>query len=198
MREKKISMQKSTFWCLKIFVLAFVSIIGLSACDSNPENTPEVTPLPVWKFENEMTFNTVYPAGWSAEVMKEGFLVFSPPEVGYDGNPGPSMTVLREVPESIAFSLEEELDHFLQFGPLREDYTVSSPNTPFQVGEYEGIRVGVERQASDIYISMKGVIVAVKTESATLYYFIATAPSEQWEESWPLLLAMMQNVTFNE
>jgi hypothetical protein len=196
--SRKIHMHKNASWCLKILVLGYVSIIGLSACESNTEKLPEATSLPVWVFQNEKTFNTVYPEGWSEEVVKEGFLVFSPPEVGYEGNPGPSLTVLRQVPERIAFSLEEEFNHFLEFGPLREDYTISSPNTPFQVGEYEGIRVGVERQASDIYISMKGVIVAVKTKSATLYYFIATAPTEQWEESWPLLLAIIQNVTFNE
>jgi ABC-type dipeptide/oligopeptide/nickel transport system permease component len=37
----------------------------------------------------------------------------------------------------------------------------------------------------------------VKTDSGYIYYFIATAPTEDWDESWPEFLAILENVEFH-
>ena len=65
-----------------------------------------------------------------------------------------------------------------------------------KLGQYSGLRVSVERQSTEEDIAMKGVITAAFTENSTLYYFIATAPTDQWDQNWPKMLAILQNVNF--
>jgi hypothetical protein len=179
-----------------VFILSVSGII--SACNSGPEEDPSSTPIVVWEFKNQTAFDTVYPEGWENFIVKEGFLVFGPHGVTYLGESGPTMSIIRQPPGTSLPSLEEELSHFLEFGPLREDYFLISDINDVKMGQYDGLEVAVEREATEMFIAMKGVISVVKTESGSLYTFIATAPADQWDASWPLLLTITQNITFNE
>ncbi len=169
----------------------------LSACNSETSVTPDPTPIVVWEFKNETAFDTVYPEGWTSEIIRQGILVFAPEDVAYELVPGPTMTVILESPRGFA-DVEEGLDHFLEFGPLREDYILTSEIKPIQLGQYDGLQVGIAREATEMFIAMKGVITAAETGKSNIYYFVATAPDEQWEQSWPQFLAILQNVNFNE
>ena len=66
-----------------------------------------------------------------------------------------------------------------------------------QIGQCEGLKIGVEREATEMHIPMKGGIVVVRTDSGRLYTSIATASTEQWGQSYPQFRAISQNVTFN-
>jgi len=177
--------------CVGVFLFS-------SGCNSDLDNTPESTPILVWEYKNEIAFDTVYPQGWEQSLIRKGFLVFAPPEVAYQDESGPTMSIMRESPLGFPDSLEEDLNHFLEFGPLREDYFLISDINPVKIGQYDGLEVAVEREATEMFIAMKSVISITRTDSGSLYTLIATAPTEQWDESWPLLLAISQNVTFNE
>lgn len=181
-----------------VWVVLILGTWALTACNSNNVETPETTPIVVWEYKNETAFDTVYPEGWEQSVLRGGFLAFAPPQVAFDSEPGPSMSVLRDPPGVSFSSLQEEMDHFLEFGPLREDYFLTSEIIPVEIGQYGGLEVQVEREATEMFIAMKGLITITRADSGALYTFIATAPSEQWEESYPLFLAILQNVAFNE
>jgi hypothetical protein len=184
----------------RIFVGLFIFLMtawSLSACNSEKDETPDSTPIVVWEYKNETAFDTVYPQGWTSEVIRTGIMVFAPEEVAYDLVPGPTMTVILEAPRGFS-DAAEGLDHFLEFGPLREGYVITSEIAPTQLGQYDGIQVGVEREATEMFIAMKGVITAAETAKSNIYYFVATAPTEQWDQNWPLFLAIVQNVNFNE
>lgn len=181
-----------------LWVSLVVLGLGLNASCTPSDDTPKPTQIIVWEYKNDTAFDTVYPEGWEQTIIREGFLVFAPPEVAYDSEAGPTMSILREGPLGVPDSVEEELNHFLEFGPLREDYSLISDIVPVEIGQYEGLEVAVERQATEMYLAMKGVISVVRTDSGSLYTFIATAPTDQWDANWPLLLAISQNVTFNE
>lgn len=175
-----------------------LGLLWLTAGCTPSDSTPKPTPIMVWEYKNTKAFETVYPEGWEYTMMREGFLVFASPNVAYDSEAGPTMSIIRESPLELPGSLEDELNHFLEFGPMREDYFLISDISPVKIGQYDGLEVAVEREAEDIFMAMKSVISVIRTESGSLYTFIATAPTEQWAESWPLLLAISQNVTFNE
>jgi len=190
-------MRNSKVDAFRLFL--FVGLLIVSAgCVSTENATPKATPIIVWEYENETAFDTVYPEGWEVSLIREGFLVFAPPNVAYDSEAGPTMSVLRTSPLGGAGSLEDELNHFLDFGPLREDYFLTSDINPVKIGQYDGLEVAVEREAKDMYLAMKSVISMVRAENGSLYTFVATAPADQWDESWPLLLAISQNINFNE
>jgi hypothetical protein len=125
-------------------------------------------------------------------------LVFASPEVAFELEAGPPMSILREPLDGLISPLEEELNHYLEFGPLRDDYSLTSSINPVKIGQYDGLEVAVEREATEIYIAMKLAISITRTDSDNLYTFIATAPTEQWNDSWPLLLTITQNITFSE
>ena len=182
-----------------LWVLLFVGVLLVtSGCKSDLTSTLESTPILVWEYSNEVAFDTVYPEGWEHYIIRVGFSVFSPPEVAYQNESGPTMSVIRETPFGVPGTLEEEVNQFLEFGPLREEYFLISDINPVKIGQYDGLEVAVEREASEMFLAMKSVISITRTDSGSLYTFIATAPTEQWDESWPLLLAISQNVTFNE
>jgi hypothetical protein len=180
------------------FVLLMSTSWVLSSCTSDNGNVPKPTPILVWEYKNETAFDTVYPQGWVNDVLREGYLAFAPSDVAYDSAPGPSMSILREPFDGIMTPLEDELNHFLEFGPLREDYFFISDINPVEIGQYDGLEVALEREATEMFIAMKTVISMTRTDSGSLYTFIATAPTEQWDESWPLLLTITENITFNE
>ncbi|OGO16879.1 MAG: hypothetical protein A2Z14_01790 [Chloroflexi bacterium RBG_16_48_8] len=183
-------------WIFFIFLFGIVWM--LSGCTSDSDSPPETTPILVWEYKNQTAFDTVYPEGWEYGIIREGFIVFAPPNVAYDSESGPSMSILREAPGVLISSLQEELDHFLEYGPLREDYFLISEVNPVTIGQYDGLEVAVERESTEMFIAMKAMIYVIRTDSGSLYTFMATAPTEQWEESWPLLSAIIQNGTFNE
>ena len=178
-------------------ILLITTAWSLLGCNSETSVTPDPTPIVVWEYKNETAFDTVYPEGWVSDILRQGILVFSPEEVAYELVPGPTMTVILEPPRGFA-DVEEALDHFLEFGPLRQDYVITSEIKPIQLGQYEGLQVGVAREATEMFIAMKGVITAAETGKSNIYYFVATAPEEQWEQGWPQFLAILQNVHFNE
>jgi hypothetical protein len=186
----------------KITIVLFVLMLGtswfLSSCNSDTDTTAEKTPILVWEYKNQTAFDTVYPQGWEYFIVREGIMVFAPDEVTYEAESGPSMTILREAPGVSFAPLREELDHFLEYGPLREDYILTSEVTPVDIGGYEGLEVAIEREATEMFIPMKGVIYVVRADSGALYTFIASAPTEQWDQNWPLLLVISQNINFNE
>ncbi len=188
---------KVTRIIIGLYVFFLITAWSLSACNSVENDSPDSTPIVVWEYKNETAFDTVYPEGWTSEVIRQGILVFSPPDVAYDLIPGPTMMVILEFPKGFA-DVEEALNHFLEFGPSRDGYAITSQLVPTQLGQYDGLQVQVEREAEEIYIAMKGVITAAKTAKGNFYYFVATAPTEQWEQSWPQFLAILQNVNFNE
>jgi hypothetical protein len=169
----------------------------LLGCHSETSVTPSPTPIVVWEYKNETAFDTVFPEGWTNEIIRQGILVFAPEEVAYELVPGPTMTVILESPRGFN-NVEEGLDHFLEFGPLRANYVITSEIKPVQLGQYDGLQVGVSREETEMLIAMKGVITAAETEKNNIYYFVATAPEEEWEQSWPQFLAILQNVHFNE
>lgn len=180
-------------------LILLVSTSGvLSSCTSRTETTPKATPILVWEFKNETAFETVYPEGWVQDIIRQGFMVFAPQEVAFESESGPSMSIIREPFDGLMSSLEEELNHFLEYGPLREDYFLISDINPVEMGQYDGLEVAVEREADEMFIAMKSVISVIRTDSGSLYTFIAAAPTEKWDESWPLLLTITQNITFNE
>jgi hypothetical protein len=181
------------------WLFLFVGLVFFSAgCVSSGDATPEATPIMVWEYENRTAFDTVYPEGWDVSLIREGFLVFSPPEVAYESVAGPTMSILRTGALEGPGTVKEELDHFLEFGPLREDYVLISSINPVKIGQYDGLEVAVEREATEMFLAMKSVISVVKTDSGSLYTFVATAPTDQWDENWPLLLSISQNISFNE
>jgi hypothetical protein len=189
--------QVSRYKLLMIVFLVGTSWV-LSSCTSNQQDDSKVTPIPVWEYKNETAFDTVYPEGWVQDIIFQGFLAFAPPEVAYESESGPSMSILREPYNRLISPLEEELNHFLEYGPLREDYFLISSISPIKIGQYDGLEVALEREATEMFIAMKSVISVTQTDSGSLYTFIATAPTEQWDDSWPLLLTITQNITFNE
>jgi hypothetical protein len=180
----------------KIHISLFLGLIfALSSCENSTEEPPP-TPIPVVEYSNETSFDTVYPSDWVETILGTGFLIFSPVDVAYEGVPGPSLTVRMIPPGFSAPTLEEDFDRFLKFGPLRGDYAQNTDIQNVKVGQYRGLRVEVERKETDEFIAMKGVIVAVWTENTTVYYFIATAPTEIWDLNWPKMQAILQNLTF--
>lgn len=179
----------------KVFLPLIGFVLLVSACETVPPET-KATPIPVVEYNNETSFDTVYPSDWVETVLGTGFLVFSPIEVAYEGNPGPSLTVRMIPPGFSAPTLEEDFQRFLEFGPLRGNYVQNTEIDSVKVGQYSGLRVEVEREASGEEIAMTGVIVAVWTENTTVYYFIGTAPTEVWDQNWPKMQAILQNLHF--
>jgi hypothetical protein len=181
-----------------IVILLMSTSWVLSSCTSGETQIPKPTPILVQEYKNETAFDTVYPQGWVVDIIRQGYLAFAPSDVAYESAPGPSMSILRKPFDGLTTTLEDELNHFLEFGPLREDYFFISDINPVEIGQYDGLEVALERDATEMYIAMKTVISMTRTDSGSLYTFIATAPTEQWDESWPLLLTITQNITFNE
>lgn len=108
------------------------------------------------------------------------------------------MTVYRIAPEGAAGELDEELEQFLERGPLRDQYFLTSEILEASLGQYAALRVEFEREAIEELNAMIGTIVSARVASRAVYHFVATAPTEQWAESWPLMASVLQSVSFNE
>ncbi len=182
----------------RFFILPMIGILlVLSACNTAAEDVTSPTPIPVVEYKNETSFDTVYPVDWVETILTQGFLIFSPVNVAYQGEIGPSVTVRMIAPGfSSSPQLEEDFNNFLTRGPFQGDYEQTSEILNVKLGQYSGLRVFVERQQAGEIIAMKGMITAVFTQNGTSYYFIATAPIEQWDQNWPKMQAILQNVKF--
>jgi hypothetical protein len=130
--------------------------------------------------------------------MSEGLLVFGPPNVISLEGLGPSVTIYRIPPEMVAFTLEGQLEQFLERGPYAQDFIPVSEMLDTKLGEYPALRVDFAREAIEFFEAMTGFIVSARMESGAVYHFVATTPTEQWSETWPLMTSVIQSVNFNE
>ena len=179
-----------------VLLLAIAALI-LSGCTPESE-PPEATPVLVQEFTATSAFELLYPVNWINNLIRPGLLVFGPVEVVSLNAPGPSVTVYRISPLGAAGELDEELGQFLERGPLSEQFFLTSEVLEASLGQYAALRVEFEREAIEELNALTGYIVSARVASRAVYHFVATAPSEQWAESWPLMASVLQSVSFNE
>jgi hypothetical protein len=182
---------------LKVIILICLSFV-VFACNQTTEQVPDSTPVLVHQYTETTAFEIVYPVNWVSNIVDQGLLIFGPIEVVSLEEPGPSVTIYRIQPEKVTLSLEEHLDRFLERGPLTEEFTLSSEVSESSLGQYPALRADIQREAGEILTATKGFVISVKVANGAIYHFVATAPTEEWEQNLPLINAMIQNMTFNE
>lgn len=197
---------------LVFIVLLSAFLSGVSACQLMPEPydrdnppPPSLEPTPtrvgMYVYSNPTAFDMHYPAGWTNNIVKQGVMVIAPPEVASLDAPGPSVTIYRVGPgfSDPDLDLNVQLEEFLNRGPLSQGFVISSEILPRDLGQYSGYTADIEREeTAEGLNAMHGRIVVVRADTKALYYVMATAPSEMWEDNVVFFTAIYQSMLFNE
>ena len=173
--------------------------VGFAAAACTSESI-EPTPIVVTVKRHAVpsAFELHFPAEWQAVMVAEGIMVFGPPGVAAFREPGPSVTLNRIRADRVAGTDEEVFDNFLTRGPLRGDFKTVGIVEVAQLGQYEGLRVDMERQAGEELIAMTGKVLMARTDGGAVYFLSATSPSKAWHDNWPKMKAVLDSVHFNE
>ena len=109
------------------------------------------------------------------------------------------MTVLRISTANVHGNAEGELNHFLDFGPVRSGYTKDGEYGRLTIDEQEAWDVALSYAGDgDENIPMKAYIVSSETGGGAVYLFTATAPAEMWAQYEQTFKLMVNSVEFTE
>lgn len=131
-------------------------------------------------------------------MVAEGIMVYGPAEVAAFMEPGPSVTLNRIRADRVVGTDQEVFDNFLTRGPLRGEFETIGPVKVAQLGQYEGLRVDMDRQATEDLIAMRGKVTMARTDGGAVYFLSATGPTETWDVDWPKMKIVIDSVHFNE
>jgi len=177
-----------------LFLIALLILPAAAGCTQTPAEA-HAEAIPFVRFEKTQAFSTIYPAGWEAVILETGIIVFAPQEVFKSEAAGPSLTVYRDAPADSMESPAELLDHFLELGPLREGFLVE-PSLETEIDGVPGLTAAFSSTSSDL--PLQGCIAMVRLENNAVYYFVAAAPRQQWDQEWFYLEQIIHQTTFNE
>lgn len=183
--------------CALKIVIAFVLLPLLAACFSE-SSAPTRIAVGLHEYANPNAFKIEYPSAWQRVTVREGIMVFGPPEVTGIREPGPSVTVYRIPPGGASGSDAEIFENFLARGPLKGEFVTTGPNETIRLGQYQGLGVSLERHASQDLIPLSGKVSMVRANSGAIYIFSATVPTESREDTWPTMMIVLDSVHFNE
>ena len=178
-----------------LVILIFL-LIAVTGCTPEPARSQAVETVPFIRFEETQAFHTLYPSGWEAYILDKGIVLFAPPEVLEDKVPGPSLTVYRDAPADSIETLSVLMDHFLDNGPMRADYLLTSSIQNTEVNGVQGLMVDFE--STDPGDQIKGRIEMVRLDNQAVYYFIASAPHDVWDQEWFYLEQIIHQSVFIE
>ena len=109
------------------------------------------------------------------------------------------MSVLRVPIAQVHGNAEGELNHYLDFGPLRAGYTKNGEYEPLTIGGQEAWAVSLSFAGDgEELIPMETYIVSSETESGAVYIFTSTAPAEMWDQYETTFKVMVNSVAFTE
>lgn len=163
-------------------------------------NTTESDPdqLVMAQYAGEGSIEILYPAAWTFHLPRVGLLMFATKETIELAEPGPLMTILRVSEGQVHGNAEGELNHYLDFGPLRSGYTQNGDYKQITVNGQEAWEVSLSYEGNDENIPMEAYIVSSETESGAVYIFTSTSPAEMWDQHEITFKVMVNSVEFTE
>lgn len=178
-------------------------VVGLlagcqTAVSSPPPPTATPEPLKMLQYTNEAAFDLLYPEAWTYYLPRQGILLFGEEKTITQAQPGAMMTILRIAPPDVHGNAEGELNHFLDFGPKREGYTMEGERKVVEINGRSALVQHLSYPGEGENIPMKATIVAADTESGAVYIFASTAPADVWESHAAKFDVMVSSVSFNE
>lgn len=185
-------------------------VFTVSACGTPPPETDEATPAPtldgqppeirVHQYENQAAIDFQHPTDWSVIIPQLNFMAIGPTETVVGDEAGPLMAILRVPVISVHGNLEGEFNHYLDFGPKRDGYTIVEDITDFELDgrPAKQIRMRYEGDPEKNEISQEAWIVGAEANGGVVYIFSATAPPKDWVDSQLPFKLLVQSVEFNE
>ncbi|MFK7803277.1 MAG: hypothetical protein AB8G95_16705 [Anaerolineae bacterium] len=193
-----------------LLVLVFgLLATAIAACGTPPPapEAPTVEAEPdqpleirVRQHENAAAIDFKYPSDWIVIVPQQGFMAIGPSETVVGDDAGPLLAVLRIPVISVHGNLEGEFNHYLDFGPKRDGYSIVQDITDFELDgrPAKQIRMRYEGNPEENEVSQEAWIVGAEANNGVVYIFAATAPPNDWEDNQLEFKLLVQSVEFNE
>ncbi len=201
----KIKLHK--IYSLVAFGLMAILITACGTAPPSPEPTPtaqesetDQLEVRVYPYENDAAIDFNYSTDWIFVVPQQGFIAVGPSTTVIGDEPGPLMGILRIPNQKVHGSLEGEFNHYLDFGPKRDGYSIVQDITDFEIDgrPAKQIRMSYEGNAENNEIPQEAWIVGAEANGGAVYIFSATAPPENWLENQLLFKLLVESVKFNE
>ncbi|MEM7335137.1 MAG: hypothetical protein AAF490_23870 [Chloroflexota bacterium] len=183
-------------WGFVIFALVGVGCQNPSPNGPNEAATP--TPIQMQVFESDAPITLLYPVDWQFMLPRQGILIFGEEQTLFKSQPGAVFTVLRVPNHQVHGDLEGEFNHYLDFGPRRDNYQEIEEVAEITIGERKALTVRMNFPGDDERLPFETNITAVETESGAVYILSETAPSDVWEEHQASFSAILGSISFKE
>ena len=178
-----------------MFAFSCLLIVGCGEIIADPPTlTPEFNYHP---YENEAAFDMLYPTIWSFTLIQEGLLAFAESDALNLATEelDASLVVFRDA-DPVRFTLAEDLQHYLDGGPLDAGFVQVENSTKVVIQGVESKSVVVVRDSAEN--PAQAIIVMARSRTGITYTFTATAPQYAWDFWWPHFQVMLSSVEFNE
>jgi hypothetical protein len=183
-----------------VALVALAAILFVFVRDAQTPPAPVALPL-TNSFDGSPTgFTLRYPDGWSYSIPQIGVFVIAPDQTLSGSEPGPTLTVQRAEPISIAGTLDSALDRYLRNGPLRTGsaWKLTSGIQTTQFLERDARSVELEGTDSPNAPRMHARITVATAKNTIIYFLVTSVPVEKLAAYTPTLDAMLATVQILE
>lgn len=187
--------RKIIFTAIIIGVI-IIGILAIAAVRWVSDPARQLTHL----FEGPASFSVRYPEGWQYYIPKMGVLVIAEPET-LGGNYGPSFSIERSSALMMEGSLSNVLEAYLASGPERQE------DRWIRQGDFTALTLAGGRDALVVDLvgheydgdpEMHVRLIVTKANNMVVYVISVNAPPDTWEANAPLLMRMVESITFVE
>ena len=197
-----VGMFKSRHIGKRLALLATVLALFIVGC-SNSGPDPEKL---IWTTYNTgFGFSMVYPESWTQSILSEGLIAFGEAEDVAEntvsGEAARTIVVFRRSPQGFE-SLEAEFERYVEAGPessgfisddgIRETKLDGRPAYEIKIRTDPELIESEDRPDTTLYI------IAAYADNGVTYYITATAPTEQWQDWWPVYQVAIASFEFLE
>lgn len=151
-------------------------------------------------YEGPASFSLRYPDGWMAVIPEMGMMIVTEPDT-LGGEPGPSLTIQRTTALMLKGSLTNTLEYYLTNGPEvygRQWNRVVDIHPVTLRDGHEAVSIDLRgrefEQNPETYVRL----VVTRADNMVVYVLGLSAPSEQWSQTEPLLMAILDSIEFAE
>ncbi|MCA9988601.1 MAG: hypothetical protein KDE09_02165 [Anaerolineales bacterium] len=177
--------------------LLLASMLALLFVGCN-EAGPDVSDVVFKTHNNGYGFKMLYPENWTESLISQGLMAFGEAEdvsaATAAGTAASTVVVFRRQPQAFE-SLQAEFARYVEGGPEASGFvsedgiheTTLDGRQAFEVLTQTDpeLIAAEDRPDTTLYI------IAVYADNGVTYYVTATAPTEDWEEMWPIFQVMI-------
>lgn len=191
-------------WFKILILLVATGSVAIASSMTGAPATPAAAEIEMaGRFDLTPAFHMSYPEGWTFQSGGVGIILFAETRTvfAYPPKAGPSLTVFRTDPYTLdSTDLAEAFETYLRRGPLRGDkFRIINEVSETTIDGREALEATVEgRQFSSSELMRAHIIMTKADEEEHFYILSADAPVDRWEETWPVMQAMLETADIRE